>query len=101
VLAHARDVLAAQVAEARVLRLSLVVLEVPQERLVLHHRVVDLALQEVGSAIHRSPRGKGLPRAAVHTPRQSWPVAAGCGGSSKMAGSGSSTAPSATLVTHG
>lgn len=51
-LAHARDVTGAQVAKALILRLTLVILEVLQEGSVLHHRVVDLALQKVDAALH-------------------------------------------------
>src|SRR5687768_551974 len=51
-LAHYRYVAAAQFAEARILRLALMVHERIQERLMLHGRVVDLAAQEVDSSVH-------------------------------------------------
>jgi hypothetical protein len=56
VLAHRGDVLAAEVAEALILGLPFVVFEVLQERLMLHHRVVDLALQKVSTPVHFSLR---------------------------------------------
>jgi hypothetical protein len=71
VLADVRNVLAAEVAEARVLGLALVVLEVLEEGLVLHDQVVDLALQEIDASVHwllLLVRG----RRVVHTAGQ-WP----------------------------
>jgi len=52
VLPHLRDEARAQVAIATVLRLTLMVLQRLEERLVLHHRIVDLALQEILPSIH-------------------------------------------------
>ena len=44
----------AECAVARVVRLLLVIDQVLHERLVLHHGVVDLALQEIDSTVHAS-----------------------------------------------
>ena len=52
VLAHARDVARAEVAETLILRLRLMIDERAQERVVLHYRVVDLASDEVDTAFH-------------------------------------------------
>ena len=57
VLAHVRNVARAEVAKTLIFRLALVILEVLQEGSVLHHRVVDLALEKIDAALHQAPSG--------------------------------------------
>jgi hypothetical protein len=54
VLAHLRDDAGAEIAIANVIRLPFVILEVLQQRAVLHRRVADLALEEIESFIHET-----------------------------------------------
>src|SRR5688572_28627855 len=51
-LTHHRDVPAAQVAEACILGLALMVHQGLEKGLMLHHRVVDLAAQEIHAFVH-------------------------------------------------
>jgi hypothetical protein len=54
VLAHLRDDAGAEIAVADVIRLTLVILEVLQQRAVLHRGIADLALEEIESFIHET-----------------------------------------------
>jgi hypothetical protein len=55
-LAHVRNVPSAQVAEAPVFGLPLVILERLEESAMLHDRVVDLRLQEISTSFHECLR---------------------------------------------
>ena len=55
-LTHSRNVPRAEIAKALILRRRFVVDDRSQKSLMLHHRVVDLASQEIDSAFHRGTR---------------------------------------------
>jgi hypothetical protein len=50
--AHSRDMAAAEIPEAAVVRLLLVIFKRFDKRLVLHYRIVDLAFEKINSAFH-------------------------------------------------
>jgi len=54
-LPHLRDDTRAKIAIADVIRLTLVVFEILEQRAVLHRRVADLAFEELESFVHGAP----------------------------------------------
>ena len=52
VLTHRLDVSGAEIAETRVLRLMLVILERLEKGLMLHDSIVDLTFQKIDTAVH-------------------------------------------------